>query len=342
MNKKPWQEGKKRRFCVVSRLLSLFALLSLLLPSLFSCAPAYTQINSYGMGTFAVFTVEDDEDASALVSLLAETENEISFRVAHSPIAKLNGGEEVFLSEDLQGLFALAASLQEQTNGRFSVLAQKETVLWQFDAENPAPPSLAALEDAALETQGALLTQRENGAFSLVGGGIDLGSAGKGYATDVLASYLKEKGKTGLIAVGGSIACVGKKTGDWKIGVRNPFSQERESLLGVLSLREGFVSTSGSYEKRFFYEGKEYHHILDAKTGLPVENELISVTVIATSGALADMLSTAAFILGLQDGFALCQAYGAEAIFVCRSGSVYASSSLSSRLEVENFEVIYR
>lgn len=333
-----WQ---KKSLCLPSRLAAIL-LACLLLFSFLSCAPQYKKINGYGMGSYAVFTVENEAVAPLLLSALAAAENEISHRIGASAVWRLNRGEAVALSSDLLSLLSLAVEIGEKTDGRFSVFSLKETALWNFDVASPVPPSAAEIEAAVSQTASARLLALENGTHILENGGIDLGAVGKGYATDVLARILRENGQSGVIAVGGSIAAVGKRKGGYHIGIRDPRSASREALLGVLTVEEGFVSTSGSYEKRFSHEGKEYHHILDAKTGLPVENELVSVTVLADGGALADMLSTAAFILGLENGLSLCKAYGASAVFVLKDGSVYASASLAGTLRLEKGEVIYQ
>ncbi|MBQ8907993.1 MAG: FAD:protein FMN transferase [Clostridia bacterium] len=332
---------ERKAACVFLRVLSLLLLFSLVC-SLFACAPQYKKINGYGMGSYAVFTVEDERIAPSLIAALATAENDISHRVATSAVAALNRGETVVLPASLVALLETAAAIGEKTNGRFSVFSLPETSLWDFDASSPVPPAAADIAKAVGETAGARLLPLSEGRYLLEGGGIDLGAVGKGYATDALARLLALDGQSGIIAVGGSIAAVGEKQGGFKIGVRDPFSTSREVLLGVLTLSNGFVSTSGSYEKRFTHEGRDYHHILDAQTGLPVQSGLVSVTVLADSGALADMLSTAAFILGLSEGFALLEQYGAKGIFVTEKGEVYASSALSDSFRLTKGEVQYR
>ena len=90
----------------------------------------------------------------------------------------------------------------------------------------------------------------------------------------------------------------------WSVAVRDP---NGDGSLGSVTLAEGFVSTSGSYEKYFEQDGVLYHHLLDPKTGYPAESGLVSVTVVAKSGVLSDALSTACFVLGREDGMKLLE-----------------------------------
>ena len=99
--------------------------------------------------------------------------------------------------------------------------------------------------------------------------------------------------------------------------------EDRDDLIGVLTLTDLSVSTSGDYERFFMKDGVRYHHILDARTGYPADSGLMSVSVIHENGALCDALSTAGFILGLEDGMALMDIYDAMAIFIDTERNVY-------------------
>ena len=123
--------------------------------------------------------------------------------------------------------------------------------------------------------------------------------------------------KGAIVSVGGSILAWGNynKAGDkWQIAVAHP--RNEGEYLGVLSIDEGFVSTSGDYERYFEKDGKRYHHILDATTGYPAETDIISVTVVCDSGIISDALSTACFILGYEKSQELLKECNASAIFV--------------------------
>ena len=129
----------------------------------------------------------------------------------------------------------------------------------------------------------------------------------------------------------------------WSITVRNPYSSDDgEEILGVMEMEEGFVSTSGSYEKQCEVDGVVYHHLINANTGWPEDNELVSVTVYTKdSGALSDLLATAAFLLGPDEGQALLESYGAEGIFIFRDKTVLVTDNfLSFTLSLDSFQLV--
>lgn len=129
----------------------------------------------------------------------------------------------------------------------------------------------------------------------------------------------------------------------WSITVRNPYSSDDgEEILGVMEMEEGFVSTSGSYEKQCEVDGVVYHHLINANTGWPEDNELVSVTVYTKdSGALSDLLATAAFLLGPDEGQTLLESYGAEGIFVFRDKTVLVTDGFPSfTLSLDSFQLV--
>ena len=143
---------------------------------------------------------------------------------------------------------------------------------------------------------------------------LDFGAAGKGIALDEIKARLESRRvKNAVVSVGGSVLLFGKK--EFTVGIRDPFGNSG-SYVAKLGVSDCCVSTSGCYEQQFEQGGKKYHHILDPKTGYPVDNGLLSVTVISKSGLLSDALSTACFVLGIEKGSALAREYGCTAIFI--------------------------
>lgn len=164
---------------------------------------------------------------------------------------------------------------------------------------------------------------------------IDLGALGKGIAADqvrlLLGSKVSNKEIRGaVVSIGGTILTCGNKPGraPWQVGIRNPRGNISD-MLGTLSLRGTHViSTSGDYEQYFEENGRRYHHIFDPKTGYPAESGLMSVTIVCEDGIYSDGLSTACFILGMEDSLELLELYDAEAVFVTTDRRVYVTEGL--------------
>lgn len=315
----------KRQKETAMRFASIALMLCLVLFSFPACGVRYRTVSRYAMGARFDLSLPAGEDEDVYTAILTDAEGLLSPAYATSLVSCLNAGKAVSLENlpDIAALFRLGEELREKTGGAFSLFAGEETALWHFD-EAAVLPDADALSQAVADTCHAGLQLSEDG-WLLTAGKADLGAAGKGLAVARLAAVLTEKGKSGLISAGSTTAAVGTKNGrPWRIGVRDPFSEEG-ALLGVLSLTDTALSTSGSYEKCFTLDGVLYHHILDARTGMPVDSGLVSVTVIVKDATLADMLSTAAFLMGAEAGMALCRAYGAEALFVTQEGELILS-----------------
>lgn len=146
---------------------------------------------------------------------------------------------------------------------------------------------------------------------------IDLGALVKGYAADCLADYLKSHGVTsGLINLGGNVYAIGVKEdgSSWNIGIRKPFDT---GVVDTVEVKDLSVVSSGVYERCFEVDGVLYHHILDPKTGYPVNNGLWEVSIISESSLTGDALSTTCMAIGLQEASDLIRSMdGVSAIFV--------------------------
>lgn len=208
-------------------------------------------------------------------------------------------------------------TVSDDADGAFDITVGGLSDLWSIGKEGERIPSEKEISDV-LENIDYKKIRIENGTVYYEDGIIDLGAVGKGFACDLIKAYLSsENVKGAVVSVGGSILAYGDyndKGDKWSIAIRHPRSESE--FLGVIRLDEGFVSTSGDYERYFEKDGKRYHHIFDARTGMPASSGLISVTVVADSGLLSDALSTACFIVGEEKGKALIEKYGASAIFV--------------------------
>ncbi len=207
--------------------------------------------------------------------------------------------------------------VSDDVDGAFDITVGELSDLWSIGKENEKIPTEKEIT-GVLENIDYKDIRIENGTVYYQGGKIDLGAVGKGFACDLIKTYLSANGVKGaVVSVGGSILAYGdynKKGDKWSIAIRHPRTENE--FLGIINLDEGFVSTSGDYERYFESSGKRYHHIFDARTGMPASSGLVTVTVVAESGILSDALSTACFIVGAEKGKDLIEKYGASAIFV--------------------------
>ena len=278
--------------------------------------------SSIAMGTILTQKVygdtasKDIENIKAVVDGLDDT---ISWRKDASDIAKLNSGATI-KSAYIRDLVSQCSEVSVLSGGVFDITVGGVSQLWSIGEEDERIPTDEEIK-AELQNVGYGKIRFGEESLSLSEGvKLDLGAVGKGAACDMVKAYLDMSDAEGaIVSVGGSILAWGNynKAGDkWQIAVAHPRSEGE--YLGILSIDEGFVSTSGDYERYFEKDGKRYHHILDATNGYPAETETISVTVICDSGAMADALSTACFILGREKSKPILEKYGASAIFVDR------------------------
>lgn len=264
----------------------------------------------------------------------------ISWRSKASEIARINAssGAPVSVSGQTAAYLQQAAAVTEKSGGAFHCTIGALTKLWDIGGENARVPSAKEIA-IVLQALGDQTLALQDGQVTLATGqALDLGAIGKGIACDEAKKLLGQTNLSGaVISAGGSVLLWGERPGgeDWRIGVRDPRGEAADQL-GTFSLAEGFVSTSGDYERTLTAGGKTYHHILDPKTGYPADAGLISVTVTAPSGLLSDALSTACFVLGYEKSLPLLQSFGAQAIFVTKEKGVRVTGGLRQTFQLTN------
>lgn len=274
----------------------------------------------------------------ASFSLISQLENKISKNIPESEVSALNrnaGVSAVVLSEPVFQLLTMARKFSILSEGMFDVTIDPVVELWGIGTDHAAVPSADKLEKAlSLVDYRALVLDPAAGSAFLPKKGlaVDLGGIAKGYIADRVKDLLVAGGASGgIIDLGGNILAFGKKPdgSDFRIGIQDPFGG-RGSSIGVVTVKEGSVVTSGIYERFFEQDGRKYHHIFDVRTGFPVENNLSGVSVLTEESAAGDALSTALFALGLEKALALVEKTdGVEAIFITKDKEVYISSGLN-------------
>ncbi len=287
---------------------------------------------AFALDTIVSVSLYDHKEQAILdqaLGLCTEYEKLLSRTLTDSDISRINAhsGSPVEVDERTAQLITKGLQYGKLSNGAFDITIAPVSSLWDFKSENPSPPAPEAIAQAIkkvdytrVHVEGSTVTLPDNGE------GIDLGGIAKGYIADRIADYLRGQGVlSAIIDLGGNIYALGQKTDgmDWRVGIQSPFKERGTELLGLVRVKNKSVVTSGVYERYFEKDGKLYHHILDAKTGYPVDNGLASVTILSDLSADGDALSTSVFALGLTKGMALINSLdGVEAIFVGMDGTV--------------------
>lgn len=325
----------------------LILLLLLVLP-LYGCGQNRAKTDRfYAMGSLVSQTVYGADDAllQSVESDILRAENILSHKIESSQISLLNKEKTAIFDDDIYDMLKKAAAFCADTGGAFDISLYSLTALWGFDSDHPTVPKAERVREALNRTGYQNIVFGEHKTVSLKNNtSLDLGALGKGYACDIAVKFYREAGVSGIVNVGGSIGVNSKKPNGepFVVGIRDPFSTDPSDVFASIALAAGFVSTSGSYEKRFETDGILYHHILDAKTGYPVETDLISVTIVCDSGLYSDMLSTACFILGIENSKPLLEKYNAQAIFIKKDKSVTVTEGLRAAISFyKDYEVHY-
>jgi len=218
-----------------------------------------------------------------------------------SRINRLAGREAVTTDPEVFSLLERALSYSSQTGGAFDVTVGLLMRAWGFfrgQGRVPDTEELNAARDKTGHEKVKLDLANRTIRFAVPEMEIDLGAIGKGYAVDRAASVLGESGiGTALIDAGSStMYAMDAPPGEdgWKVHVPDP--KDRSRSLSVLSLRDQSISTSGSYEKFFELGGRSYCHVLDPRTGMPVQG-VLQTTLVAADGTTTDALSNAMFVI---------------------------------------------
>jgi len=251
-----------------------------------------------------------------------------------SAINRQAGLAPVQVPEELFSLIRRAKKVSQLTEGAFDITYAGFGKLWNFKAASPKIPDGDAIA-AALETVGyqniQLDPQRHTVFLTKKGMRIGFGAIGKGYAANRAVFILKQNGiESGVVNAGGDMVVFGHQEDGrlWEVGVAHP--RQRDRVFAKLRLSEQAVVTSGDYESYITIDGERYAHILNPKTGYPV-NFLQSVTVICPDGELADALATAIFVMGREKGLTLVDRLDRiEAMVVDANGQRWYSQNLQT------------
>lgn len=294
----------------------------------------------FAMDTVMDFQIYGDADfLKEIEGIITDLEKKVSVTDSGSEIYKINQTGTGTLTGDADDLMQLALSMCSRTDGVLDISIYPIVRAWGFTTGEyriSTDDELAELLPLVDYTQ--IQYDHATGQVSIPDGmTIDLGSIAKGYAGQLAAEYLRDKGVTSAILnLGGNVQTIGTKPDGtpWSIGIQDP---KGDSPMMALSITDQAVITSGGYERYFEQDGKTYWHIMDPSTGHPADSGLISVTIVGDQGGVCDALSTSLFVMGLEraaDFWAASDDF--EAIFVTDSDEVYITEGLKDQFALLN------
>jgi len=333
-----------------------------------ACEPAEPFRTELALGTVCTVTLYEQGKNSvyeAVFSRIREIENMMSVNIPSSDISRINnnaGIAPVRVNEETFKVIERALYFAQLSDGAFDPAVGPLVNLWDIGSAQPRVPSQDEIDQALplvnwrnveldADNLSVFLTQR--------GMALDLGAIAKGYAADAALITAKNAGVSrALIDLGGNIVILGTKRdrSPWRVGIQKPdiirgeiigFIQfiQSASLFNLPKSAAGdkiTVVTSGIYERYFTKDGTHYHHIfnslLNEGRGYPVQNGLVSVSIIAENSMDADALSTAVFVLGYEKGKALLESFPeAGAVFIFEDNSVAAAPGVDFILTDRTF-----
>lgn len=295
--------------------------------------------------TIRIFDKDNKKVLDKAYERLEEIENKMSATIESSEVNKINnnaGIEPVQVSSDTYFVLKSAKEHAEISMGAYEPTIGPLVKLWNIQTEDVNRdwiPDYEDIEETQLLVDYKNLELLENNMVFLKEKNmrLDLGGIVKGYATDEVRRVLHENGvNIAIIDLGGNIYAHGIKAEDtpWNIGVQNPWEHTGDPL-GVIKIEDQSIVTSGDYERFFNLGGEKYHHIIDAKTGYPSNNEVTGVTIIADRSIDGDALSTTMFVLGVNKGMELANSIeGIDVIFITKDRSIYLSSGIKDKFKL--------
>ncbi len=336
------RDGNMTKTGTIARAALVLALMTLLsgcagkkAASEFFAMDTVMQITAYGKHADAAVKICESE--------IARLDAKLSAQSAGSEIAKLNAGGVCQDDETLR-LLSEALEIARKTNGAYDPTVYPLMKLWGFGTENAHVPQNSEIEQE-LSCVGYEKLPGVKSPYRLPEGmAVDLGGIGKGFAASVARRCLLDQGvSSAVLSLGGNVTLIGSKIdgSDWTVGLQDP---ETDSCFGYVSGTAVSVVTAGGYQRYFEENGRRYWHILNAKTGWPAETGLSSVTIVSADDTLADGLSPALFVMGLEKGIEFWrESSGFEAVFLLESGEIYVTQGLRGSFRSErSFEVIAR
>lgn len=310
----------------------------------------------FAMDTYMEFTAYGKNSEKAVDAAIEEVQKldaMLSAENSKSEVYALNEQGNLQATDDLAELILRGKEIYQETDGLFDDTIYPVMKLWGFPTGNYHVPTAAEVQKKlALVDENKVEIQtrdpdekgrdsKEKAKFVTLGADqqIDFGGIAKGYTGQKLAELFQEYGvSSALVSLGGNIQAIGTKPdgSSWKVGIRDPKGGQQD-YIGVLSVENQAVITSGGYERYFEEDGKTYIHIINPRTGYPADGDLLSVTIVSRDGTLADGMSTALYIMGYEKACQFWRQHREEfnVILVTDDGKIHISENLKENFQTE-------
>ena len=307
----------------------------------------------YVLGTSNLLTAYGENSEAAIyeaMKKLLDIDNKMSVFKDTSEFSKINSMASeapVLVSADTFYVIERALQYARLSRGAFNPMIRPIVELWSIGKKEQRIPSHEEIQEKLqLMNYEDILLNEKNSSVLLAKKSekIDGGAIVKGFAADAVRDIFVENGiESGLIDLGGNIFALGSSPNGspWKVGIQNPLV-ERGEFLGILSVSDKSVVTSGDYERYFVEDNKKFHHILNPRTGYPSNNGIISATIISDTSIDGDALTTCAYVMGVTEGLKLIESIdGVEVILITEDRKIYLSSGIKENFELTNpaFEI---
>ncbi len=331
---------------------SVVTALALIFLTFSSCTTEPAEGSAFAMGslvTSKVYTKDSDKAAEILGIIneaAAAADKALSDTDPECEIYKLNHDGKVFGSDFLIKTMTDTVMICNMLERKVDISIGKISSLWGFNTDNPSLPDDEEIQKHIenVDIEQIFIDEQLKKIEIPDSIAIDMGAFGKGAACDLIYDSIRYYSTPVLVSFGGTVFAygAGPSDGKWKIAIRDPLG-DSSSVFAVLNLSpldpKGavFVSTSGSYEKYFTENSVTYHHILDPKTGYPVENDLLSVTVVTATGIDADALSTACFVNGYnEETLQTLETFCADAVFIFKDKTYTYTDGLADCFTIKD------
>ncbi|QGX45284.1 FAD:protein FMN transferase [Streptococcus equinus] len=300
------------------------------------------------MGTIIDILIESDtpeKHINDVCHLLTIYKNRFSANDDDSELMVINnssGIASVSVHPDLFELTQLGKAHSITHPGNLNIAIGPLVQSWRIGFDDANVPNSKKIQKAlALSNPNNIILNPDKKSIFLSQKGmkIDLGALAKGYIADKVMDYLKSKKVTSaMINLGGNVLVYGdnpkQENGIWRIGIQNP-KTTRGNNIGILSLKNKSVVTSGIYERHLRVGHKDYHHIFDRKTGYPIETDMASLTIVSDLSVDCEIWTTKLFGLPIMQALTTIQnTPNIEGILITKDNRLAITSGLKSHFQM--------